>query len=108
MGYSGALCQIDEDVCGHQTPCRNGGTCTNTGSDKYFCQCSVGYKGHNCDVDIDQCVSSPCLNAATCHVSKIVLLNIACRKYSVAFMHNMEITLEYICLQILCLFMCRI
>ncbi|XP_076092327.1 uncharacterized protein LOC143063797 [Mytilus galloprovincialis] len=27
---------------------------------QYFCLCSPGYEGHNCDKDIDDCANSPC------------------------------------------------
>ena len=67
-GYTGSLCNIDLDVCAHQSPCRNGATCTSTGPDLYNCTCAAGFTGHDCDQDVDYCSSSPCLNGATCTV----------------------------------------
>ncbi|XP_023932358.1 fibropellin-1-like [Lingula anatina] len=32
----------------------------------YSCVCLSGYSGPNCQVDIDQCRSAPCLNGGTC------------------------------------------
>ena len=34
--------------------------------DYYTCTCEDGYSGYNCDVDLDECASYPCLNGATC------------------------------------------
>lgn len=30
------------------------------------CQCITGYTGNRCETDINECVSSPCRNGATC------------------------------------------
>jgi hypothetical protein len=34
--------------------------------DDYLCDCQPGWTGRNCDADIDECASDPCLNNATC------------------------------------------
>eukprot|EP01047_Picozoa_sp_COSAG01_P102046 COSAG01_NODE_31692_length_593_cov_0.566802_1_plen_145_part_10 len=34
--------------------------------DAYYCSCAAGYQGHNCDIDVDECASSPCVNGAVC------------------------------------------
>lgn len=39
----------DLNYCGTHQPCLNGGTCINTGPDKYQCTCEEGYSGANCD-----------------------------------------------------------
>ena len=70
-GYSGTLCQVDEDVCGHQMPCQNAATCTNTMPDEYQCTCAAGYTGENCEDDVDDCASNPCLNGGSCEVSQL-------------------------------------
>ena len=32
----------------------------------YQCSCFAGYRGERCDLDLDECASSPCLNGASC------------------------------------------
>jgi len=36
------------------------------GPNAYVCDCAAGYSGHDCEVNIDDCASSPCDNGATC------------------------------------------
>lgn len=59
------------DAC-HSTPCLNGGAChTNSSSTSaYTCSCQPGFRGNNCDLDFDECASSPCFNQARCLESK--------------------------------------
>merc|ERR1719383_626635 len=47
------------------SPCMNGGTCTDQDVD-YSCDCQNGWTGKYCDNDIDECSSSPCQNGGTC------------------------------------------
>ncbi|KNC80159.1 hypothetical protein SARC_07472 [Sphaeroforma arctica JP610] len=63
-GYSGVLCEIDEDEC-ESAPCKNGGTCTDAVAG-YVCACPAGYEGTQCEIDADECGSAPCLNGARC------------------------------------------
>lgn len=30
------------------------------------CRCALGYRGHLCEVDIDECDPNPCVNGASC------------------------------------------
>ncbi len=46
------------------SPCQHG-QC-HDGINQYHCACSAGYKGRSCDIEIDECLSLPCLNNATC------------------------------------------
>ncbi|MBZ3880067.1 Aggrecan core protein, partial [Sciurus carolinensis] len=41
------------------------GTCQET-EGRIICLCPPGHTGEHCDIDIDECLSSPCLNGATC------------------------------------------
>lgn len=59
---SGKRCQH-----GHHctpNPCRNGGVCEE-GDNGPICKCR-GFVGDLCTVDLDECLSGPCLNSATC------------------------------------------
>lgn len=59
------------NYCG-SNPCNNGGSCQNN-ADDYECMCPQGYTGSNCEVEEDECVSSPCAQGATC-VDKVIML----------------------------------
>jgi hypothetical protein len=45
-------------------PCQNGGTCQFVTITEYACDCAPGYTGTNCEYDIDECESSPCVHGA--------------------------------------------
>ena len=95
-GFSGKSCEVDErvDEC-TSNPCQNGASCSDSSSaglrngldwnDSYQCTCAAGYtngwceynyidkisiqcseSSGNCDVEVDECDSDPCLNGATC------------------------------------------
>ena len=48
-------------LCSLFYPISNTGTCVDQ-INGYKCQCQPGYTGIDCDVDIDECQSSPCIN----------------------------------------------
>uniref|UniRef100_A0A672QI57 Delta-like protein n=1 Tax=Sinocyclocheilus grahami TaxID=75366 RepID=A0A672QI57_SINGR len=64
--WGGQLCDKDLNYCGTHQPCLNGGTCSNTGPDKYQCSCEDGYSGVNCERAEHACLSNPCANGGTC------------------------------------------
>ena len=41
-------------------PCLNYGYCTEPNVGSYRCQCLSGFRGLNCEIDIDECASNPC------------------------------------------------
>nr|XP_061797518.1 protein jagged-1-like [Nerophis lumbriciformis] len=66
VNWGGLLCDKDLNYCGTHQPCKNGGTCTNTEPNEYQCDCQEGFLGRNCDIVEHACLSSPCMNGATC------------------------------------------
>ncbi|KAL3872719.1 hypothetical protein ACJMK2_035925 [Sinanodonta woodiana] len=65
-GWGGLFCNQDLNYCTHHSPCKNGGTCQNSGQGSYTCVCDEGFTGTNCEVEIDDCQNDPCLNGGTC------------------------------------------
>ncbi|CAH1795815.1 unnamed protein product [Owenia fusiformis] len=51
--------------CLEDSPCENSGTCLDL-MVGFNCLCTDGYTGTNCETDINECSSSPCLHGSTC------------------------------------------
>ncbi|GAB1600039.1 delta-like protein D [Argonauta hians] len=67
-GWGGIFCNEDLNYCTHHKPCKNQGTCTNTGQGSYTCNCLEGFNGTNCEIEVDNCKNQQCLNSGTCEV----------------------------------------
>ncbi|XP_031786887.1 neurogenic locus protein delta [Nasonia vitripennis] len=65
-GWGGLFCNQDLNFCTNHKPCRNGGTCFNTGQGSYTCACAAGFTGTDCETPILDCQANPCLNQGTC------------------------------------------
>ncbi|XP_063241147.1 neurogenic locus protein delta [Bacillus rossius redtenbacheri] len=68
-GWGGLFCNQDLNYCTNHKPCRNGGTCFNTGQGSYTCSCSAGFTGSDCEREVDDCARHPCLNGGVCKES---------------------------------------
>ncbi|XP_026783527.3 protein jagged-1b isoform X1 [Pangasianodon hypophthalmus] len=64
--WGGLLCDKDLNYCGTHQPCKNGGTCINTEPNEYQCVCQDGFRGRDCSIVEHACLTSPCVNGATC------------------------------------------
>ncbi|KAI7791388.1 hypothetical protein IRJ41_018779, partial [Triplophysa rosa] len=59
--------KLPVSICGdeeHNYTCFNGGNCSET---TLMCDCLPGFSGHWCELDLDECISNPCLNGGYCH-----------------------------------------
>lgn len=73
------FCNQDLNYCTNHKPCRNGGTCFNTGQGSYTCRCRPGFVGTDCDRQIDDCASKPCQNGGQCSTSQDGSYKCECR-----------------------------
>ena len=61
--YMGEDCSLLARAC-RSTPCMNGATCVPIGSDDFSCTCTSGWKGSQCQDDVNECDNnySICMN----------------------------------------------
>lgn len=79
-------CDIDVDEC-WSGPCQNSGICVDSSEDvrvapdEYRCDCIAGWGGPaepafvglNCEDDVDECASTPCLHQSFCVESRLLM-----------------------------------
>ena len=92
-GWEGSRCELDIDECA-SNPCtttaNNTIACIESNStddtnftnhsvavNAYACMCAHGWAGHNCELDVHECGSSPCQNGGTCHDSNSTDRNVS-------------------------------
>ena len=58
-GFRGRHCEYTTHTC----ECEHGGTCRSLyDGQSYECLCDDGYTGDNCEVQINECHSNPCVH----------------------------------------------
>ena len=62
-GFTGPDCQTVDNCVG--VNCSGNGLCVN-GMDSFMCNCSAGYSGSECEMNIDDCLSNPCASTGQC------------------------------------------
>ncbi|XP_032882482.1 delta-like protein 4 [Amblyraja radiata] len=65
LGFTGVNCQTPVSKC-HSSPCRNGGTCTES-EEGYRCSCGPAFNGKHCENSVLTCADLPCFNGGTCY-----------------------------------------
>ncbi|XP_070440011.1 protein eyes shut homolog [Equus przewalskii] len=69
-GYTGVYCEMHVDGSAEPEPnlvlCLNGGICVDGAGRTLYCRCLPGFSGQFCEININECSSSPCLNGANC------------------------------------------
>ncbi|XP_062376385.1 protein eyes shut homolog [Sardina pilchardus] len=65
--FSGPLCRTPFDPCDPQhDPCRHNATCRPRPDGAASCDCLAGFEGTHCEIDTNECGSSPCQNQGYC------------------------------------------
>lgn len=88
-GYTGNMCETDLNDCSPDNPCLNNGKCfersklanyhpssldsplknvlfNHSTASGFICACPPGFNGTTCEININECDSTPCMNGGTC------------------------------------------
>lgn len=77
---------VSNNICNH-------GICVNTvGS--FECYCKPGYTGEWCDLDFDECLSTPCQNNAKC-LNKVNNYECVCTPGYTGMFFNQKFTVDF-------------
>ncbi|KAJ8020449.1 Protein eyes shut-like [Holothuria leucospilota] len=64
---TGPFCDTFFDPCDTEfNPCQNNATCISQQNGTSLCVCQEGFSGINCEINMNECASEPCLNGALC------------------------------------------
>ena len=60
--YNGSFCEQSTSRCDVDNPCENNSTCIVDYHRHpfYMCNCLPGWKGPNCQEEVDECKTKPC------------------------------------------------
>ncbi|VDM43150.1 unnamed protein product [Toxocara canis] len=90
--WGGTFCDRDLDYCYHNSPCQNGGKCSSGGlQNYYYCNCTSGYTGQNCELKVDPCTQVDCGKFGRCTMSgESVECRCDSRHYGVRCQYSVE------------------
>nr|XP_014342650.1 PREDICTED: sushi, nidogen and EGF-like domain-containing protein 1 [Latimeria chalumnae] len=65
--FTSTLCELQYDPCDLvYSPCINNSTCLTQANGSSLCVCKEGFEGAHCEIDTNECISSPCQNQGHC------------------------------------------
>jgi Notch-like protein len=65
-GLSRGRARCGDPATPEESPCQNGAACEEGRLD-YTCACAAGFDGDDCENDVNECASRPCLHEGACY-----------------------------------------